>query len=147
VNLGVIPDGNIVYGVEPIRPITNLPPGVVRVRVRQRDNDVTKVFLRFDNRVEQWEIERDGEAWQLAWPIGRNETRFPLGPFLLALPWLSLSWLRRQFQQSKIAVTDAKQRPGFPSPLPHNANPTFQPALSARHSCVPMLSGSASNCR
>ena len=43
-------------------------------------------------------------------------------------------------------VTDAKQRPGFPSPLPQNAISTFQPVQNARRLCVLAWCGSGNNC-
>ena len=45
-----------------------LPLGVLRVRVRERSDAVTRVFLKFTDRIERWEIR--------PYRIGRMAARF-----------------------------------------------------------------------
>jgi hypothetical protein len=71
----MIADGNIVFGTDVIRPIVNLPAGVVKMRIRQRNDEVTRVFLRFSDRIEQWEIDDYPEGWKLAYCTASNSTR------------------------------------------------------------------------
>ena len=65
-------DGNIVFGTGPIRPIVNLTTGVLKTRIRQRAADITKVFLRFADRIERWEIEDSPDGWVLLFCVDRN---------------------------------------------------------------------------
>lgn len=37
-------------------PIANLPPGVLKVRTRFRNDRVAAAFLKFDDRIEQWRL-------------------------------------------------------------------------------------------
>jgi hypothetical protein len=70
-------DGNIVWGSGPIRPIVNLPAGVLKWRIRQRSEEITKVFLRFVDRIEQWDIEDAPEGWRLTVCVASNSVRIP----------------------------------------------------------------------
>jgi hypothetical protein len=68
-------DDNIVHGYGPVRPIVNIPAGVLKVRVRQRCNEITRVFLRFADRIEQWDIEAfpgTKPRWALTFCVASN---------------------------------------------------------------------------
>ena len=68
-------DGALIYGLGPVRRITNLPRGVVKLRIRQRADELTRVFLRFVDRIERWELKPDGPDWALDFCSARNYTR------------------------------------------------------------------------
>jgi hypothetical protein len=71
----MITDGAIIWGTGEIRPITNMPQGVLKIRIRQRVDACTTVFLKFKDRIEQWQIEPDGDDWRLDFPFRRNGVR------------------------------------------------------------------------
>lgn len=73
-------DGNIVFGTGPVLPIVNLPAGVLKVRIRQRQDDVTRVFLRFADRIEQWDIEGIETGWRLTSCVASNSVSLPSVP-------------------------------------------------------------------
>ena len=63
---------NIVFGTGPARQIINLPEGVLKVRIQQRRDELTRVFLKFADRIERWELELVDGAWRISYRIGRN---------------------------------------------------------------------------
>jgi hypothetical protein len=67
-------DGNCVFGTGPIRPIVNLPAGVLKMRIRQRQMEFTRVFLRFADRIEQWDLDDTPEGWSLLVCVASNKT-------------------------------------------------------------------------
>jgi hypothetical protein len=80
-------EGAIVFGTGPIRPIINLPAGVLETRVRQFNYCASEVFLRFADRIEQWDIECfEGpnatgwweELWRLSVCIARDPFPFTI---------------------------------------------------------------------
>ncbi len=70
-------DGNIVFGCGPILPINNLPSGVLKIRIRQRETKQTIVYLKFWDHTEAWEIETSPCKcfWQLSVCLQRNAIR------------------------------------------------------------------------
>lgn len=61
-----------IYGVLPVRPLTNVPAEALKVRLRLRPRDVGVAFVRFADRVERWIIEPDGDNWRLGILTGVN---------------------------------------------------------------------------
>jgi hypothetical protein len=70
-------DGPLIYGCRlpdaPEPEFANMPAGVLKVRLRERCDCETRVFLKFADRIEEWSISRlaDGR-WNLDFPIGSN---------------------------------------------------------------------------
>jgi hypothetical protein len=52
---------------QPIK-ITNLPAGVLKIRIRERADNFTRVYLKFSNRIECWLVVEDDDdmnCWRL----------------------------------------------------------------------------------
>lgn len=71
-----------VWGVKPLRPIVNVPPAALRVRVRMRPMDVAKAYVKYPDRIEQWALGPTGDTmqnidkeWELKLLLGTNAAR------------------------------------------------------------------------
>lgn len=66
----------IVFGTrsDPGPPIfKNLPAGVLKIRIRERNDNIARVFLKFSDRVEEWAIYgNEAGHWLLDYPVGSN---------------------------------------------------------------------------
>lgn len=68
-------DGPIfVVGVQPIKPISNLPEGTIKVRIKLRSNDAGYAFVRRSNCIEKYLLLVDGENWKLNYFSEKNVT-------------------------------------------------------------------------
>lgn len=61
-----------IFGVQSVRPITNLPDGA-RVRLRLRAEEFATAYVRYGNRIERWGLRDslDG-TWMLDLKHGEN---------------------------------------------------------------------------
>jgi hypothetical protein len=68
----------VVFGARDPRPIVNIPPGAIKVRLRLRNTATGKAFIRFPDRVEQWLLMPEDETtinhpnWKLGRLLGVN---------------------------------------------------------------------------
>lgn len=67
----------VVFGVKYPRPITNIPPDALKVRLRLRPDDIGMAFVKFQDRVEQWSLSPTGNiinapTWELGLLQGVN---------------------------------------------------------------------------
>lgn len=46
--------GYAIFGVRPVRPIINIPLTARRVRLRLRNNNYGRAFIKYDDRIEHW---------------------------------------------------------------------------------------------
>lgn len=61
----------IIWGVEPLKNIVNIPSDAISVKVRMRHNDAAKAIVRFRNRVELWVIVPEtGYHNSVNWKLG-----------------------------------------------------------------------------
>jgi hypothetical protein len=44
----------VIFGAQPLKPIANVPPDALKVRVRLRNNDQAQAFVQFKDRIEHW---------------------------------------------------------------------------------------------
>jgi hypothetical protein len=59
-----------IFGVQEVRPIVNIPADALKVRVRMRQGEIALVFVKFIDRVEQWNIEpANGRLGCLEWKL------------------------------------------------------------------------------
>jgi hypothetical protein len=66
---------SVVKGIQPLQPIVNLPPDVLKVRIKMRPQSLAMAFLKFNDRIEQHVIEpanRERTAWKVGWITGVN---------------------------------------------------------------------------
>ena len=70
------PYGTRADGV-PMPQVVNLPPGVLRYRIRERTNDITTIILKFPDRVERRYLRftAHGDWEPEAYPVGVNTNR------------------------------------------------------------------------
>lgn len=55
----------VIYGMQEIKPITNLPLDALQVKIRLRPRQFGVVVVRRPDRVERYNIEPVGDQWQL----------------------------------------------------------------------------------
>lgn len=61
----------IIWGVRPMRPITNLPPDALRCKIRMRNERPATAFVQFEDRIERWIIvPADGTLACPEWSLG-----------------------------------------------------------------------------
>jgi hypothetical protein len=67
----------IVFGVKPVRPIVNLPPEAIKVRIRLRSGKRGTAFVRYPDRIEKWTLgfcnNNPQDDWRLAFLEGVNQ--------------------------------------------------------------------------
>lgn len=61
---------NLVFGVKPRKPITGLPPG--KVRLRMRASDFAKAYVRDSMGIRQFVLEDNGMTWAVGIEHGSN---------------------------------------------------------------------------
>lgn len=47
----------VVWGCKPLRPIINIPPDALRVKIRLRPGSVGRAFVKFPDRIEEWYLQ------------------------------------------------------------------------------------------
>lgn len=67
----------IIFGIRPVKPIVNIPPDALKVRIRMRAGSCANAFIKFADRVECWLIGPSGnvlssETWVLLHKEGVN---------------------------------------------------------------------------
>lgn len=67
----------IVFGIKERRPIVNLPPDALKVKVRMRVGKPGKAFVKFHDRIEGWVIGYENnciakDSWILRFKEGEN---------------------------------------------------------------------------
>ena len=62
----------IVFGVPPsIKPVSNLPIGA-KLRLRLRNRDYARAFVRTSGGVQEWFLRDKGAHWELGWMVSQN---------------------------------------------------------------------------
>lgn len=46
----------VIFGVQPVKPLANLPPDALRVRFRLRNDRIATAFVKFADRIEKWVV-------------------------------------------------------------------------------------------
>lgn len=66
----------VVWGVREQKPIVNIPPDALRVKIRMRDNQAARAFVRFKDRIERWIICPEGKQFlnSANWELGALES-------------------------------------------------------------------------
>ncbi len=62
----------LVHGIETPKPIVNIPHDALKSRLRMRQADIARVYIRFSDRIERWIIAEDGDHWRLEFKTGEN---------------------------------------------------------------------------
>lgn len=70
----------IIIGVQPVKPIINIPADALKVRVRLRNEEIGKAFVKFHDRIEKWLLVPTGNVinaptWELGILTGVNQTK------------------------------------------------------------------------
>ena len=61
----------IVFGLAEPRPIVNIPPAATKVRLRLRNNQPGRAFVRYPDRTEHWILfPADGRIGCTEWKLG-----------------------------------------------------------------------------
>jgi hypothetical protein len=63
---------NLVWGVVPIKPVTDAPPG--KMRIRLRNTAVGRAFIRDEGGIRHFVLADDGDHWSLIYEQGSNKT-------------------------------------------------------------------------
>lgn len=66
----------VIYGIQAVKPISNIPADAIKVRIRMREDNMVRAFVKFKDRIEWWIIGPDGgfnsPHWKLALKLGEN---------------------------------------------------------------------------
>lgn len=67
----------IIWGIRPVKPIVNIPADALKVRLRLRNDNCARAYVRFEDRIEQWIIQPSdnvlsADTWILGWLEGVN---------------------------------------------------------------------------
>jgi hypothetical protein len=62
----------LIWGTPEIKPLANIPPDALKVRLRLRSDKVVTAFVKFNDRIEQWLIYPEDEQTRACprWKLG-----------------------------------------------------------------------------